>query len=158
MESKNVPYDKVEVSKRSKYLNYIVYTVLGIIGCSIGVFMFWLVTGDKALDVSNSPVPVQPKFVKSLEEITISVDFCKSTDAHGRVVRKLVSDKTELLAPVVVESVEPGCYKNLQIKIPIPDQTPPGRYKVVYRITYQTNPIKNIVEEFESQEFDVVDK
>jgi hypothetical protein len=129
---------------------------LGIASVLVAIVLYWTFTGQKALEVTNAPVPVKPKFVKSLEQITINVDFCKHTDVSGRVIRKLVSDKTELFAPVTFEQIPRGCYEDLEVKIPIPDQTPPGKYKVVYRVTYQTNPLHEVISEFESQQFEVV--
>ncbi len=142
-------------SKGQQLLNNLALITLGLAFAAIGLIIYWASTGTRALEVSNAPVPVQPAFVKSLDQVTVSVDFCKYTNASGRVIRKLVSAKTALLAPPAVESLPEGCYNNLEVKVPIPDQTPPGTYKLVYRVTYQTNPLHEIVVEFESQTFEV---
>lgn len=139
-----------------KIFSRVMYFALGIASVGVGLILYWAFTGTDALVIKNAPLPVQPKFVKSLENVVVTVDFCKVTDAPGRVVRKLVSDKTELLAPVVDEALPKKCYNNLPVQVPIPDQTPLGKYKVVYRVTYKTNPLHEVTEEFESQQFEVV--
>jgi hypothetical protein len=143
---------------KTRIINGSLFFALGLASVGIGFMVYWSLTGKDVLTVTNAPLPVKPKVVKSEERIVLDVSFCKQVNAPGRVIRRLVSDRTELLAPTVNESVGAGCYEHLPVPIPIPPQTPPGRYHVNYRITYDTNPLhRGIVEEFNSQEFDVVE-
>lgn len=144
------------LTKKAKVWNQLVFFMLGVIAVGIGFLMYWALTGTDVLTINNAPVPVQPSFVKNKEKVKINIDFCKHEDTKGRVVRKLVSDKSEILAPVEMETIPSGCYNDFPIEVPIPDQAVAGRYKIVYRIEYKTNPFHNVTEEIVSQEFEVV--
>lgn len=117
---------------------------------------YWSFTGRDVLKFNKEPIPVKPKFVKSEGIISLDVDFCKLTSTSGRVTQRLVSDKTELFAPTVTDTQHKGCY-NYALPVPIPPQTPPGKYHVNYRVTYQTNPLHTVVEEVNSEVFEVIE-
>lgn len=123
---------------------------------TVGLLSYWAFTGKDVLQFKKDPIPVKPIFVKSEESVKLDIDFCKLSSTPGRVVQKLVSDKTELFAPTVTESQQKGCYQ-YDLPIPIPPQTPPGKYHVNYRVTYKTNPLHTIVEEINSAEFTVIE-
>lgn len=143
--------------KKHTVVNYATYTALLVIATIVGIFIYWTFTGRDALVFYRLPLPTEPKSVKSGEFITLEADFCKVTNATGRTVQRLVSDKTEVLAPTVPEALQKGCY-NFPVKVPVPPQTPPGKYHINFRTTYKTNPLHtNLIEEINSEEFMVVE-
>jgi hypothetical protein len=146
-----------QLSLRTRLMTGAVYFALGIIAVALAVVMYWSLTGRDALDVKNTPLPVKPVVVKSEETVYLTVHVCKKTTANGRVSRRFVSNRTELLSPTVNEGLGQGCYENLEVPVPIPPQTPPGRYRINYRVTYRTNPMHTVVEDFSSDEFEVIE-
>lgn len=149
--------EPIHPSKRQHLANYVVGFALGLAAVGISVFLFWLFTGHDALVIKNEPLPVQPVVIKSEEKLTITVDFCKVTKAQGTVYVRFVSNRTELVVPTQDENLAPKCYPNLPYVIPIPPQTPVGTYHVNFRVDYKTNPITTVREEFNTQEFKVVE-
>lgn len=133
-------------------LSIIILTIIGI--AIVGVVAYWSFTGTDVLKFSKDPIPVKPKFVKSEGEITLDVEFCKLTSTAGRVTQRLVSNSTEIFAPTVIDNQPKGCY-NYPLKIAIPTQTPPGKYHINYRVTYNTNPFHTVTEEINSESFDI---
>lgn len=131
----------------------IITTLLAVIAVTQG--LYWVFTGNKALEATNHPFPVAPKIVKPEQTIILDASFCKYTDAEGRVLRRLVSDKTEISAPVVYDSSKKGCQEHVQIPVVVPPQTPPGKYHINYRVVYKTNPLHTVTVELNSQEFTV---
>lgn len=119
------------------------------------IITYWNFSGRDVLKFNKEPIPVKPLFVKSEESITLEVDFCKVNGVPGEVERRLVSEETEISAKTVIESQPKGCYK-YELPIPIPPQTPPGKYFIKYRVTYKTNPLHTVVEEVNSELFQVV--
>lgn len=146
------------ITRTNRIINRAVFFCLGVVSVGLGVIFYWALTGNNALDIKVIPIPVKPVIVKSEESITLDVSYCKLTNASGRVIQRLVSDKTEILAPTVNENLPKGCYDHLPVKIPIPPQTTPGRYHVNYRVMYNTNPLhQGLIEEYNSEEFEVID-
>lgn len=128
-----------------------------VIGCSI-LIAYWATSGETAVTIKNQfSLEAKQKTVRAGDYVTLVVDFCKHTDAHGRVVRRIASDKTELLAPVETDKAPKGCYHNVPIAVPIPPQATAGTYRVYYRSTYKTNPLhSNVVVEAKSKPFQVI--
>lgn len=146
-----------QLSTKTKLINGAVYFALGAASVGMIVLACWSFTGRDAMTFEPDVVPVKPEQVRVGESVTMNLNFCKHTDAPGRVVRRLVSDRTEILAPTVNEAFESGCYEDLQVPVPIPAQVAPGMYHFNYRITYTTNPLhRGIVEEFNSKPFEVI--
>lgn len=119
-----------------------------------GYVTYWSFTGTDVLQFKKEPIPVKPRFVKSEGKITLDVDFCKLSSVTGRITQRIVSDKTELFAPTITDSQPKGCYQYPLI-IPIPPQTAPGKYHVNYRVIYKTNPLHTVVEDINSEIFEV---
>lgn len=142
------------VSGASKLLTSIVYAALGIIGLGIAITLYWLVSGNDALEVKQ-PVPVQPLVVESQEKVVLYIDYCKYTGDEGRIIRRFVSSNAEVFAPTIAGQFKKGCYENEPVEIPIPDSVQPGIWRVNYRITYKTNPLKEVIEDFTSEAFEV---
>lgn len=149
--------EPVHPTKRQSFVYNIVFFALGIAAVGMGLLIYWALSGKDALTASNAPFPVKPIVVKSEEVIHVTANICKLTDVSGTVYSRLVSDKTELVAPTVKEGLGKQCYNDLSFDVPIPPQTPPGKYHVNYRIDYQTNPLTVVREEFNTQEFEVVE-
>lgn len=145
-----------ELPLRTRIINGSVYFVLGVISVGIFVMLSWSFTGQDALTVNANPIKVTNKVVSKKEPIHLVADFCKHTSAPGRVTRSIVSERTEIFAPDSYEVLGKGCYADYDIFVPIPPQAVPGKYKVHYRVFYQTNPLHTILEEFSSEEFEIV--
>lgn len=140
---------------KTKKAALLLYFALGIISIVLTVFLYWLISGNDALDVKGK-VLAEPLVVETDKTITLKVTYCRSSWDEGRVVRRFVNESSEVLAPTVAGQLPRGCNSDFPIEIPIPDSVIPGKYHVNYRITYRTNPLKTVVEEFDSEEFTVI--
>lgn len=150
--------EPVHPTKKQKLTNYLIGAALALTAVALGVFMYWGFTGKDALVLKgNEPLKVQPVVIKSQEKLTVFIDFCKVTHAQGTVYLRFVSDRTELVAPTQEENLPARCYDNFSFPVPIPPQTPPGKYHINYRVDYKTNPLTTVREEFNTQEFQVVE-
>lgn len=146
-----------DLNNTQRLAKRISFVAVILIAALMSLIMFWLFTGNDVLDVKNNPVPVKPSFVKSTENVVLDVSFCKKTNSTGRVTRRLVSDKSELLAPTDTDNSGKGCHDHAPIVVPIPAETVPGVYHVNYRVVYTVNPLKTVIEEFNSQNFTVTE-
>lgn len=144
--------EDIDKTKRAARL---LYFALGIISIALTVFLYWLISGNDALEIKGA-VKAEPVVVETQKAVTLKVNYCRSAWDEGRVVRKFVNGSSEVLAPTVAGQLPRGCNSDFPIEIPIPDSVTPGKWHINYRITYRTNPLKTVVEEFDSQEFTVV--
>lgn len=142
---------------RSNIFNRIAFVALGISLIIIGLFAYWAAAKDDVLTIKNDPVPfrtIRPK-AKADGIVFLKIDYCKNVGATGRVMASFVSQSRLVLLPVVVDNQPPQC-RNAEVPIPIPHDIAPGKYRLHYRIIYNVNPLKtDIVEEFDSQEFEI---
>jgi hypothetical protein len=140
----------------SKKINKLIFAALVFIAVCLAVFFYWLVSNQDVLEVRNAPVPVS-KVSPSPEvdgQVVFRVDFCKNVEAEGRVRPSFVSNAKEVFIPTYTDKSDKGC-QLYDVPVIIPRDLTPGKYHVHYRITYKVNPIKTVVEEFDSQEFTI---
>lgn len=142
--------------KHSNVVNFIAYFALGLVAIVIAVFAYWSLAQTDVLEVKNHPVPVRtirPK-PKADGVLFLKVDYCKHVQANGRVRTSFVGASREIFLPVYEDKQPPIC-QEVEVPVPIPHDMAPGMYHLHYRITYQVNPIKEVIEEFDSQEFEI---
>ena len=143
------------VKKSDRWLARFGYFSLGIIFMALSVLAYWSVSGNDVLSVEGTPTVV-PLVAKSEETVTVYVNYCKPSAIEGRLVKRLVTDNTELFTPTGNESFPVGCHSDYPVEVPIPAQTASGIYVVNFRITYKTNPLKTVVEDFSSERFEII--
>lgn len=150
---------------RRKIISIISYTALGIIAIGVTIFLYWLYSPPKeAVSVSPDPIPVLTKTVKSDGTcavlgydrcVVLKFTRCKNVTATGRVVITLVN-KTQLLTlPIADDKGDRKCDRDIQAPIPIPPIATPGEYHIHFRATYQINPLKSIIQEYDTESFNV---
>lgn len=151
---------------KRKIAPVVAYLSLGIIALGITVFLYWLYSPPKeAVSVSPNPIPVQNKqalkdnpvctLVKSDRCIVIKFTRCKNTKATGRVTTTLVGTNVQIPLPTGSDSGERKCNTDLQYPVPIPSLATPGTYHFHFRATYQVNPLKSIIQEYNTEDFEL---
>lgn len=129
-----------------------------IILAAVGMYVYWVVQAQDVLEIKNAPVTV--RMIKDTPQVkgvvVLHVDYCKKVDADGQVRISFVSDSTEVFLPVSTDRGEPVC-READVPILIPENITPDTYHVHFRVEYQVNPIKDVIEEFDSQPFEIVE-
>jgi hypothetical protein len=133
------------------------FIALAIVALGIGTFLYWQLASNDVLEVRNNPVPVRSVRPHPSADgvVFLKVDYCKKVRASGLVRTSFVSPTREYFFPVSHDREDPGCH-NTEIPVPVPHEVPNGTYHVHFRVTYQVNPLKSVVEEFDSKPFEVV--
>lgn len=136
--------------------NILVYVVLLFLAMVLALFLFWTFSNTDVLKVNNDPVPVSKISPTPVADgqVVFRIDFCKSVGAQGTVRPSFVNPARELFLPTYEDKLDKGC-GIYDVPVIIPRDIPAGKYHVHYRITYHVNPIKTVVEEFNSQDFEV---
>ena len=145
-------------TKRTRAINYALAASMVIIGLSLVMIFSWALKSDDVIKVNNAPFPVRTIRDHPMANgvVILEIDLCKKTSKRGRVRTSFVSSSREIFLPLADENMSKGCIKR-EIPVIIPEDTPPGTYKIKFRAIYDLSPLKKgIISEFESQEF-VVD-
>jgi len=131
----------------------IVYALLLVPVVLLGLMWYWLVFPAQVLEIKKLPIPVtKPENIKSGRILSLMFDYCKHIDAQGTVEATLVSDKSVIMLPTYTERLPQGCSKVTAPMI-LPYTIIEQDYHIHYKVTYKVNPIREVVEEFDSQEF-----
>lgn len=102
--------------------------------------------------IKNGPVPVRPQTQKADQLVFVGVNYCKTQDIAGTVRRTLISSTQRLVLPIQSDAGPVTCQ---QVDAPelIPKGAVPDKYHFHFEITYKVNPIKTVVESFDSEDF-----
>lgn len=123
------------------------------------LFMFcayWLFWPFDVLTINREPVPAtQPENIKSGRVIFLNIDYCKHSDAHGLVERTLVSDRMVIDLPSYQDRSPKGCGR-IEAPIILPYTVATQRFHIHYKVVYQVNPLRKVVEEFNTTDFDIL--
>lgn len=159
-----IPEEAKKQNKQVKWATYFAVFLLVLGFFSATRFLTWQYAPDDVLEVKNHPVPVRTIRETAHPDgiVILLVDFCKKINVTGRTRVSFVSETREVFLPMSEDKAEASCNfgRNDPIEIPIiiPKDLPPDRYKIHFRVTYNINPVKkNILEEFDSLEFDVTE-
>lgn len=135
----------------------LVLSGMAVLAFSALTIFYWSVSGNDVLDVKNAPFPVRTIREHPTADgvVILKTEYCKNISASGRVRVSFFNPSREVFLPISTDKQDAGCYE-LEVPILIPKDLPPGEYRIKFRVTYQVNPIKSVVEEFDSKKFQVV--
>ena len=147
-----------DLTKKNQYGIYLVYAALAILAIAIGVFLYWAFQPIDIIEVKNSPVPVRTirEHPSADGVVILKIDYCKKASATGRVRISFYSSSREVFLPVVEDKEKPQCGL-IEYPVLVPHEIPSEIYKIKFRIEYKINPLRTVIEEFDSKEFEIVD-
>lgn len=138
------------VAKFQAKIAYVFFSVLVVL---MGVLLYWAIYPTEVLRINKLPVPVTiPENIKSGRILMLKFDYCKYTPAEGVVERTLVSDRNVITLPTYKDQSAPGC-DVIDVPTILPYTIIEQKYHIHYKVTYQVNPLREIVEEFDSAPF-----
>jgi hypothetical protein len=125
----------------------------------LGQIVWWLYYPVNIVDFYNEPCPIlnDGGKVKRGEYLEYMVTYKKFVNIPAQVSRSLINDR------VVALTCETGALKpnsgkhNTIIRVFIPFNVFPGKYKLVTNMTYHVNPLRSIIESYETDWFEVIE-
>lgn len=120
----------------------------------IGLMGFWLIYPYKILSFEDAVYPVINKEVRAGDTLRFVSNYCKSNNLSSETSRAFVDDVISYV-PITTSNVPTGCNK-ITISVPIPPSLPPGKYYLQNFYKYRANPIRTIVEEHNTEGFEIV--
>lgn len=141
---------------RQKALWIAGYIALGVMATFTAIILYWLLSPPKeVLSVNPHPIVVLTEKTHPDGLVLIRYNYCKNASATGRLVISLVGEDVQLTLPITTEPNPKGCEDNVEVPLPIPAQATPGRYHFHFRVTYQVNPLRTIIQDLDTEEFSV---
>lgn len=147
---------------KSKVGNYIAYVALILVVIMMGMILKWSFQSDDVLEIKNEPVPARTirEYPEADGVVVLKVDYCKKIAVKGEVRVSFVGISRETFLPTAEDKMPANCNNGhdepIEIPILIPKDLPVGHYHIHFNVVYQVNPLKEVVEEFDSQEFELV--
>ena len=115
------------------------------------LFLYWLIWPVDVLEVERPLVILNEPAAGC--NIILQFDFNKKMDIIGDATIKLVNDYIITLSEKTVSQQIGVNHKKLIYTIP--PNTPPGKYYMDFAVTYKVNPIRQVVERFSSEQFEI---
>ena len=126
-------------------------------GIMLLIVMFWLVYPYKTIEFKQPfQVMNENKEVKRGEDLVYVIDFVKYGNHTGHVTRDIICQDNRVTLEGNVSNVPPGSGVR-EARVNVPEKTSLGECKYRSTITYQVNPIRNVIVRLESEPFIVVE-
>lgn len=136
------------------FLEYLAYVAVGITAILLMIVFYWRSAGPELI-INNNPLPVTPVAITDQPYITLIYDYCKKSSAKGMVHVTMVSDRTKLQLPDIIDESHAQCHKDYRFPYPVPPQAGTDTYHFHFEAEYQVNPIKKATTVWDSQEFKI---
>ncbi len=119
------------------------------------VFFTWTLYPYKTTEFYNVPFPVDKAIYHAGDSIVLCMDYERFTKVRATVIYRFTDGITFTMKPFEVQK-KPGKFRGQVIPpIVIPEVLPKGRYYLDICYTYEVNPIRDIVVNARTQEFEV---
>ena len=116
--------------------------------------MVWFFYPYKTVVVNQQPYTVNEKIIKQGDNLNYVVDACNETDVIPKVSKQFV-DGLVYSVPEGATILRKECNKTL-VTMRIPKNLPPGEYYLKVFVEFEVNPIRNILKEYETEKFTVI--
>jgi hypothetical protein len=130
--------------------HFLIIVAMFFSSCIYIVFLFWWVYPYKTIEL-NKPYRIINEVIKAGDILYYEVDYCKFTEASGRIDRQFI-DGLIYTMPGVIATLPCGCHKFIQ-GITVPENLPPATYHLRVYSSYEVNPIRTITNQFDSETF-----
>lgn len=147
------------LSVRARVAIWIGYAGLALLALAVGLLLYWVYQPKRVLEIKNQPVPIRTIREHATADgvVILKVDYCKNVKAEGRTRLSFVSASREIFLPTSIDRQDPQCAV-AEIPILLPHDIPADTYHIHFRVQYQINPLRSVIEEFDSGSFEVVDQ
>lgn len=140
-------------------LYFVAVATLGLAALLIGYIFLQLAAPVKVLEMERSlslPVTNTNKVATAGGMVTFDQKFCKLRDLDLRVKRELISKDIILEIPPSPNTKQfpVGCHTN-HSSAAIPENAPPGIYRVYLFMAYDFSPLRTINYTFRTEPFEV---
>lgn len=144
---------------RIPVVHILVYAALGLTTTFVFIILYWLYSPPKeALTVSPYPITVLSKKVKADSYVILQTTRCKHVKSAGRITSTLVGEKVQIPLPAINDTSGRDCTPpDTKVPYPIPPLTTPGTYFLRFRVTYKVNPLTTIMQELDTEPFEVIE-
>jgi hypothetical protein len=123
--------------------------------CGTSVMLTWLVWPYDVLRFESATLPVQSKFLHPGDTIVYHAVYDKLMDVTGTASAQLRNDMV-MFYPEQTRTAAPGHYDMWVRSYSVPLNAPPGRYVLDINAEYRVNPLRSIIERYQTEPFEVI--
>lgn len=136
------------VSFLARSINKVVVLSLVLIAFGVGLLLYWAAQSDDVLQLNYDPIPIRTirNHPTAGGVVILNLDYCKYSSNHGDMRISFVSASNEVFLPVQVETAKEGCHKH-EFPVLIPKNLTPNTYRIKISVMYDTNPLKQDINE-----------
>lgn len=117
------------------------------------LFFYWLFYPYKVMDVSSTRLITNEVYAGNI--VLWKMDYCNYVNQPSIVVHQISNDVVIYEAPK--RAMLPlGCMNGSIIAVEIPNYAPTGRYHISTMMKYNINPLRDVIIEYDTEEFDVI--
>lgn len=145
----------IDETKPKRWEPGVLYSAVALVGAAMALAIYWALIPLDVLQIKNDPVPVRPPTNTRGNAEILTHDFCKLANTKGTLRMSFVGETKEVFLPLTAENSSKKCDPKTELPVVIPQDLTPGKYHVHFRATYHPNPLRTVVEEWDSQEFTV---
>lgn len=130
-------------------------TAITVAICIIVYIGFLLLIPRTLVHYKREPFEVLTKTVEAGKSVVYRVDRCSFVSATTFSYRAFVGDREFIPYPVTASIVSPGCVSR-DVYIPVPAETPPGKYHLQFTVEWHLEPLGVKYLSSQTEEFTVV--
>lgn len=123
-----------------KALNYFMVCVMGLAFALVATVGYWLLAPYHILTNADGQLGLYAKEVPAGSNLEYGFSWCKQSDVEGVESNEFV-DGIRYATPSVQPHYGHGCFAARTL-IRVPNNLPPGKYKLHKSVTYQVNPLR----------------
>lgn len=157
------------MAKVINLLKYFAYAVLVSATALLALYIYWALESPAVLDFKDKNVkativdnalvyreiPIRPSVVHNNEAVFMRLNYCKLKSVHGDVIARLVGEKfIRRITWPQDDNTKESC-TNLEVSIPIPENSEDDKYHVEFQVDYHVNPLKTTRIILQSKTFEV---
>jgi len=142
--------------KKSNILELVfAYSSLLIMAVCVYTVMYWKFHDYRILEPLEGNYQLDQTVYKQGDNFDIRLRVCKTREIPENIYGRFV-DGLIYSVPENTSNFEEGCYDTIISSVDIPENLPVGMYHYEESIEYRVNPIRTIIYEFTTEEFEVI--
>lgn len=116
---------------------------------------YWLFWPYNPIEVRDPIKVLNPnKIVKAGEDLIYEISYTKKIESTGKIDRQLINSYV-VLFPSQHSTMPMGTGLKRVVRLQVPQATDPGKYRLLWSITYEVNPLRHITHSVYSECFTV---
>lgn len=143
------------MNRSTKILHAFIWLGLAIAFGMILIVIYWLVYPHNTAEIKS--IKTTKLVYQQGEQLSIEIDRCVYKSYPAVAIRRFEDSLIYTMPPIQINPKE-GCFVEPINTTTIPENLPPGKYVFDVTIIREVNPLKDEIDNWKTNEFEVVEK